>query len=97
MTKTNPFHNLKLDLEEQAIENDLVREKYQSIKNLKSEKKKLQQAANFTLSKTKNINIRLAEKDVVKLKVIAAKEGLPYQTLVASVLHKYTIQAHNLV
>jgi predicted DNA binding CopG/RHH family protein len=39
--------------------------------------------------KSKNINIRIAEEDLVRLKRRSQDEGLPYQTLIASVLHKY--------
>ncbi|MBI4667192.1 MAG: antitoxin [Nitrospinae bacterium] len=35
------------------------------------------------------VNIRIAEKDITRLKKIADSEGLPYQTLMASVIHKY--------
>lgn len=39
--------------------------------------------------KTRNINIRISENDLVHLKERSTKEGLPYQTLISSVLHKY--------
>lgn len=39
--------------------------------------------------KTKNINIRISEDDLSRLKRKAEEEGMPYQTLVSSVLHKY--------
>ena len=38
---------------------------------------------------TRRINIRISEKDLTDLKIKAREEGLPYQTLVSSVLHKY--------
>jgi len=41
------------------------------------------------LGKTKNINIRLSHKDLLKLKSRAVASGIPYQTLVASVLHRF--------
>ena len=47
-------------------------------------------AAADTLKKNKNINIRINENDLTSLKLIAAREGIPYQTLIGSVLHKYT-------
>jgi len=47
-------------------------------------------AAAETLKKNKNINIRINENDLTSLKLIAAREGIPYQTLIGSVLHKYT-------
>jgi len=39
--------------------------------------------------KTKNINIRISEPDLERLKKKAEEEGIPYQTLISSVLHKY--------
>jgi predicted DNA binding CopG/RHH family protein len=39
--------------------------------------------------KTKNINIRISEDDLSRLKRKAEEEGMPYQTLISSVLHKY--------
>ena len=39
--------------------------------------------------KTKNINIRISEPDLTRLKKKAEEEGMPYQTLISSVLHKY--------
>lgn len=89
MTKSNPFYKLKLDPEEQAIEDALEKGEYRSIDNLEKEKIKLSKAAKYTLSKNKNINLRLPEKTIIKLKAIAARDGLPYQTLASSVLHKF--------
>ena len=39
--------------------------------------------------KTRNINIRISEHDLAQLKKRAEEEGIPYQTLISSVLHKY--------
>jgi predicted DNA binding CopG/RHH family protein len=52
-------------------------------------KKEASEAARNTLNKTKNINIRLSERTVARLKRKAVEEGIPYQTLVSSVLHKF--------
>jgi predicted DNA binding CopG/RHH family protein len=52
-------------------------------------KKELADAAKNTLNKTKNINIRLSEKDIQKAKTKAAKDGIPYQTLLSSVIHRF--------
>ncbi len=46
-------------------------------------------AAKNTAVKDKRINIRLAGPDLEQIQVMALQEGLPYQTLIASVLHKY--------
>lgn len=58
-------------------------------KNADQIKKNLIAAAKNTMNKTKNINIRLSEKDLHKVKAKAAEEGLPYQTLLSSVIHKF--------
>jgi len=47
-------------------------------------------AAAETIKKNKNINIRINENDLTSIKLMAAREGIPYQTLIGSVLHKYT-------
>jgi len=47
------------------------------------------QAARRYLRKDARVNIRLSSADLEMLKQRAAEEGLPYQTLIASILHKY--------
>lgn len=79
----------QLDPEEEEILKAFEEGKLVRVKNLEKEKKMLQEAARNTLNKTKNINLRLSEKVVHKLKVKAAEEGIPYQTLASSVLHKF--------
>ncbi len=72
------------------IETALEKGELQSVTNLEQEKKRLQQIARNTLNKTKNINIRLSERDLYRLKAKAIEEGIPYQTLASSILHKST-------
>jgi predicted DNA binding CopG/RHH family protein len=78
----------ELTKEEKEILDDFEEGKLKSIENLEAEKKRFQAIAKNTLNKTKNINIRLSERDVQKLKAKAAREGIPYQTLAASILHQ---------
>jgi len=52
-------------------------------------KKALQAAAEETFKKDKRINIRISSRDLESLQRRALEEGIPYQTLVSSVLHKY--------
>jgi predicted DNA binding CopG/RHH family protein len=42
-----------------------------------------------TITKDRRMNIRMAKKDIDALKVKAIEEGIPYQTLVSSVIHKF--------
>ncbi len=80
----------KLDPEEEQILKDFEEGKYVRVENFEERKKELEEAARNTLKKTRNINIRLTEMDLQRLKVKAAEEGIPYQTLASSILHKYT-------
>ncbi|PIV10869.1 antitoxin [Candidatus Roizmanbacteria bacterium CG03_land_8_20_14_0_80_35_26] len=80
----------KLDKEELQILRDVEAGKYKSVANLKEEIKRAREAAKNTLQKTKNINIRLSERDIQKLKVKAAENNLPYQTLISMLLRQYT-------
>lgn len=55
----------------------------------KSELSKFRAAARATAVKDRRVNIRLSSGDLQGIQVKALEEGLPYQTLIASVLHKY--------
>jgi len=79
----------QLDPEEEEILKAFEEGKLVRVKNFNKEKKLLEEAARNTLNKTKNINLRLSEKVVARLKAKAAREGIPYQTLASSVLHRF--------
>ncbi|MBI4598439.1 MAG: antitoxin [Candidatus Omnitrophica bacterium] len=51
--------------------------------------KRYVQVARHTLKKDRRVNIRLAQVDLEGIQTKAFGEGLPYQTLIASILHKY--------
>jgi len=74
----------------EAIEDALDKGEIKSAPDFEKRKKELQQIAKNTLNKTRNINIRLTERDLYRLKAKAIEEGIPYQTLVSSILHKAT-------
>jgi predicted DNA binding CopG/RHH family protein len=78
-----------LDDEEKDILESYERGEWVPVKSPKKEKKKLQQYARNTLQKDKRINIRMSSKDLNQVQVIAVQEGIPYQTLVSSIIHKY--------
>ena len=79
---------LKLDTEEVQILRDFERGEFESIKNFRAEKHELEETARTTLKKDKRINIRISSRDLERLQKKASKEGMPYQTLIASTLHK---------
>lgn len=81
-------NDIKFDKEELQILRDFERGEFESIQNFRDEKRKLEEAARNTLRKDKRINIRISSRDLEKIQARAAKEGMPYQTYIASVLHK---------
>jgi predicted DNA binding CopG/RHH family protein len=81
--------NQTMDSEEREILASYEHDEWRPVKSGRSEIAKLQQYARNTLQKNKRINIRLAERDLVGIQTKAIEEGLPYQTLISSVLHKY--------
>ena len=80
---------LKLDEEEVKILQDFERGELTSLTNFKEAKRKLEGAAHDFLQKDKRINIRISSRDLEALQKKAAKEGIPYQTLISSTLHKF--------
>ena len=80
---------LKLDEEEVKILQDFERGELNSINNFKEAKRQLEEAAHDFLQKDKRINIRISSRDLNSLQKRAAKEGMPYQTLISSTLHKF--------
>ncbi len=85
----NPFKTLVLDKEEQEITKAVESGRVRIIPNIRKELKRFQKIAKYTLDKTKNINIRISERDLLRIKAKAIEEGMPYQTLVTSIIHKY--------
>ena len=79
----------ELDQEEKGILKDFEEGKLISVKDFAKEKKRYEKYARAFLNKNKNINIRISERDLYKLKAKAMREGIPYQTLASSILHKF--------
>jgi predicted DNA binding CopG/RHH family protein len=77
------------DEEEKDILESYERGEWRPIKNPKAEMKKLREYARNTLQKDKRINIRMSSKDLDQVQVIASQEGIPYQTMISSIIHKY--------
>ncbi len=78
-----------LDEEEKDLIEALEQGTWRSVRNAKEEILKHRQYARNTLLKDKRVNIRISSLDLEALQVKAVEEGLPYQTYIASVLHKF--------
>ncbi len=74
---------------EQEILASFDRGEWKSVRNQKGEIARIKAAATATLLKNKRVNIRISSRDLEGLQALAAEEGVPYQTLMASVLHKF--------
>jgi predicted DNA binding CopG/RHH family protein len=77
----NEYEKELLDLEEKGL--------IEASEPSPSEREALMDAAKQTLQKDKRINIRISNRDLVSLKRKANRFGMPYQTLISSVLHQY--------
>ena len=80
----------RLDAEEKQLSDSFDLGEWKSVENLDEEMTKAQEAASRYLRKDARINIRISSSDLERLKQMAAYEGLPYQTLISSILHKYS-------
>jgi predicted DNA binding CopG/RHH family protein len=78
-----------LDKDEKEFLNSFEKDEWKSIKNISKRKTELKQYARATIRKDKRVNIRISERDLKELQRIAIREGLPYQTLISSILHKF--------
>ena len=81
MKKADKFEK---ELEEAYDKGELVSERPS-----KAEKDKFKAAAQATFIKDRRVNIRLSSPDLMDIQARALEEGVPYQTLIASVLHKF--------
>lgn len=88
MNKNKKFStNLTKDEKELLV--SVEKGEWRPIDDFEIYKKMLMKMAKNSHSKAKNVNIRMSEADWYKIKVKAAENGLPYQTLMATVLHQY--------
>jgi predicted DNA binding CopG/RHH family protein len=78
-----------LDQEEKDLMESIERDEWQPVRDFDRERKKMVEAARNTLKKDKRINLRLSQKDYHQIQIKAVEEGIPYQTLISSIVHKY--------
>jgi predicted DNA binding CopG/RHH family protein len=80
---------MSMDKEEKDIIDSVEKGEWKSSKRGVSLRKRLCAAAKTTILKDQRMNIRIAKRDLLALKTRAMEQGLPYQSLVSSILHKY--------
>jgi predicted DNA binding CopG/RHH family protein len=79
----------KFDIEELEILELLEDGKLKSKTNDEDRKAELSEYAKNTITKNKRVNIRISERDLTELQRQAITEGLPYQTFISSILHRF--------
>jgi len=79
----------KLSKEEKEILSSFEKGEWVPVTNFSKRKKELIDYARNTMKKDKRLNIRISERDLLELQRKAIKEGLPYQTYVSSIIHKF--------
>ena len=79
----------KLDKEERELLKSVEAGEWRSVREKDREVSRYQEYAKATFRKDRRVNIRISGKDLEALQKRALEEGIPYQTLISSVLHKY--------
>ncbi len=79
----------KLKKDEKSLLDSVESGEWRSVPDRGAEVSRYQEYAAATFKKDRRINIRISSKDLNALQKRALREGIPYQTLVASVLHKF--------
>ena len=80
---------VRLDGEEQELVESFERDEWRPVAERDAEVERYREYAQATFKKDMRVNIRISRKDLEALQTRALEEGIPYQTLMASVLHKY--------
>jgi predicted DNA binding CopG/RHH family protein len=80
---------MKLDADEKELLDSVDRGEWRSTRAPKRGLSRYSRAAKATFKKDRRLNIRISTKDLEAIQKRALEEGLPYQTLIASLLHKY--------
>jgi predicted DNA binding CopG/RHH family protein len=80
---------VRLDSEETKLLDSYDAGEWRSIEGWEPEAERYRQYARATFGKEKRVNIRISSQDLEGIQKRAFEEGIPYQTLIASIIHKY--------
>jgi predicted DNA binding CopG/RHH family protein len=83
------MNELNLDPEEKELMASYEADEWLPVGDVEAEKQTYSEYARATFKKDKRVNIRISGKDLEALQTRAIEEGIPYQTLIASILHKF--------
>jgi len=80
-----------MDRNEKEILKSYERGEWKRVRDFENKKKSYTEYARHTLKKDKRLNIRISSKDLEGIQRAAIREGIPYQTLVSSIIHKFVL------
>jgi predicted DNA binding CopG/RHH family protein len=80
---------MKTDTDEKELRNSVDRGEWKSARGGERARTRYARYAKATFRKDRRLNIRLSSKDLEAIQKRALEEGMPYQTLISSLLHKY--------
>jgi predicted DNA binding CopG/RHH family protein len=89
MKRNSDKQYMPLDKEERELIRSIENNEWVESRDTTKQKKLAKEYAEATIRKHKRMNIRISERDLRNLKKKALEEGIPYQTMVSMVLHKY--------
>ena len=78
-----------LDGEEGDLIQSIEKDEWTEVPDVERFKEQARRYAEATIRKNRRMNIRISERDLRNLKKKAMEEGIPYQTMVSMILHKY--------
>ncbi len=83
--------NIDVDVDdyEKEIIDDYDNDMYESVENIAAEKAKFKQLAADFVQKKASVIVRISKQDILKIKRKSLETGIPYQTLMSSVLHQF--------
>lgn len=89
MMGNDKIFDIELDEEEREIIEAFERGETVPVPNMEAQIAEYQEAARVFMRKEQRVNIRITNQDLFALKEMAFEDGIPYQTLMSSILHKY--------
>ena len=81
--------HFNIEKHEEEVLEDFEKGEFVSVENSQEEKQIAKQAARNYMKRSSRINIRVSDADLNMVRRMAVQEGLPYQTLLASIIHKF--------
>ena len=89
MKRTDNRMYQPIDQEERDLLRSTQNDEWIEARDIDKQKRQAREYAEATIRKDKRMNIRISERDLRNLKKRALEEGIPYQTMVSMILHKY--------